>query len=151
MTVLPGVITYYLDGVKFGEMVSGDRWGFDRRHAIPPAVRLFGDGENDNEVNTFYINSVQFREGTVTAAQATALGAATADGIPVPAAPVEPKLATSVKGSDLTISWDAAATGFVLESTATLTNPTWTAVSGVVNASVTVKTSASASYYRLKK
>ena len=151
MTVLPGIITYYLDGEKFGEMVSGDRWGFDRRHAIPPAVRLFGDGENDNEVNTFYINSVQFREGTVTAAQATALGAATADGIPVPAAPVEPKLATSVKGSDLTISWDAGATGFMLESTATLTNPTWTAVPGVVNASVTVKTSASASYYRLKK
>ena len=50
---------------------------------IPPAVRLFGDGENDNEVNTYYINSIQFREGTMTADQAAAaMGPATADGIP---------------------------------------------------------------------
>ena len=85
-------------------LTQGDRWGFDWRHAIPPAVRLFGDGENDNEVNTYYVNSVQFREGTMTAGQAAALGAATADGIPVPAAPAQPKLATSVNGQDLTIA-----------------------------------------------
>ena len=32
----PRIIHYYIDGVKFGEMTSGDRWGFDQRHAIPP-------------------------------------------------------------------------------------------------------------------
>ena len=42
---------------------------------------MFGDGENDNEVNTFYVNSIQFRDGTMNADQAAALGAATADGI----------------------------------------------------------------------
>ena len=88
------IISYYIDGVKFGEMTSGDRWGFDLRHAIPPAVRLFGDGENDNEVNTFYVNSVQFRDGTMTAAQAAALGAATADGIPYPRSAQVPQKVT---------------------------------------------------------
>jgi hypothetical protein len=151
MTVDPGTIDYYLDGVKFGEMTSGDRWGFDERHAIPPAVRMFGDGENDDEVNTVYINSLQFREGTMTADQAAALGAATADGIPIPAGAIQPKLATSVNGHSLTISWDVAATGYVLESTATLANPTWAAVSGVVNGRVTVNTGTDAAYYRLKK
>ena len=78
------IITYYIDGVKFGEMTSGDRWGLDQRHAIPPQIRMFADGENDNEVNTFYVNSIQFRDGTMTAYQAASLGAAAADGIPYP-------------------------------------------------------------------
>ena len=145
------IINYYLDGVKFGQMTTGDRWGFDMRHAIPPAVRLFGDGENDNEVNTFYVNSIQFREGTMTADQAAALGAATAEGIPIPAATAQPELKTSVNGHNLTISWDPAATGFGLESTGALSQPAWAAVPGVANASVTVKTDVGASYYRLKK
>jgi hypothetical protein len=40
MVADPGTITYYLDGVRFGQMTSGDRWGFDRRHAIPQVVRI---------------------------------------------------------------------------------------------------------------
>ncbi len=151
MTVDPGTIDYYLDGVKFGQMTSGDRWGFDERHAIPSVVRMYGDGENDNEVNTVYVNSIQFREGTMTADQAAALGAATADGIPIPAASIQPKLATALSGRSLTISWDAVATGFVLESTGNLATPTWSAVAGVVNNTVTVNAGTGASYYRLKK
>ena len=101
---------------------------------------------------SYYVNSVQFREGTMTAAQAAVLDAATADGIPIPAAAPQPRLATALSSHNLTISWDAGATGFVLESTGTLTNPIWTAVPGVLNGSVTAKTSAnSAAYYRLRK
>jgi hypothetical protein len=151
MSVDPGTIDYYLDGVKFGTMTNGDRWGFDERHAIPAAVRMYGDGENDDEVNTVYVNSIQFREGTMTADQAAALGKATADGIPLPPAPALPELVTSVSGHSLTISWDTGATGFVLETTATLTNPTWTAVSGVSNSSVTINAGIGASFYRLKR
>jgi hypothetical protein len=151
MTVDPGTIDYYLDGVKFGQMTSGDRWGFDERHAIPPAVRMYGDGENDDEVNTVYVNSLQFREGAMTAADATALGAATADGIPAPAASIQPKLAVAVSGHNLTLSWDATATGFVLENTGSLSTPNWSAVPGVANSSVTVKTDTGSAYYRLKK
>jgi hypothetical protein len=151
MSVDPGTIDYYLDGVKFGQMNNGDRWGFDERHAIPPAVRMYGDGENDDEVNTVYVNSLQFREGTMTADQAAALGAATADGIPIPAASVAPRLATSLTGPSLTISWDAGAAGYVLESTDSLAKPSWSVVTGVANASVTVNSGTGEKYYRLKK
>jgi hypothetical protein len=146
------IINYYLDGVKFGEMTNGDRWGFDQRHAIPPAVRMFGDGENDDEVNTYYVNSLQFREGTMTADQAAALGAATADGIPAPTASSPPKLNSSVNGHNLTISWDPnSATGFSLESTDSLAKPAWAAVTGVVNGSITINAASGTSFYRLKK
>ena len=148
------VITYYLDGVRFGEMTTGDRWGFDLRHAIPPVVRLYGDGENDNEVNTLYVNSVQFRDGTFTAAQAVALGTASADGIPlvIPGGvtPASPRLKASLSGHSLTISWDATVTGFNLEGTPSLVNPQWSAVPGVANNSVAIDVTTGTRFYRLK-
>src|SRR6266576_26469 len=132
-----GTITYYLDGVRFGQMTTGDRWGFDRRHAIPPVVRMYGDGEADNEVNTVYVNSLQFREGTMTPEEALSLGAATASGIPIPLTS-NPTLAVNRTGTTVTISWNAAITGFNLESTASLSAPTWTPVPNVANNSVAV-------------
>ena len=152
MTVDPGIINYYLDGVKFGEMTRGDRWGFDKRHAIPPLVRMFGDGENDNEVNTVYVNSIQFRDGTMTAEQAAALGAATADGIPLPPSSTSPvQLAYGRNADKLTISWDGKATGFNLESADSLPNASWSAVPGVSNNSVTVTIGGASKFFRLKK
>jgi hypothetical protein len=144
-------LTYYLDGVKFGQMTHGDRWGFDKRHAIPPAVRLFGDGENDNEVNTYYINSVQFREGTMTAAQALALGSATAAGIPSPTATSDPSLVINRTGTTATISWGASVTGYSLESTDSLPATNWQSVTGVANNSITIGAGAGTRFYRLKK
>ena len=147
----PGIISYYLDGVKFGEMTNGDRWGFDKRHAIPPAVRMFGDGENDNEVNTVYVNSIQFRDGTMTAEQATALGAATADGIPLPPRTAAVTLASARNGDKLTLSWDSKVTGFGLENSDNLAKPSWTTVPGVANNSVTLTIGGSSKFFRLKK
>jgi hypothetical protein len=153
MVADPGTITYYLDGVRFGQMTSGDRWGFDRRHAIPPVVRMYGDGEADNEVNTVYVNSLQFREGTMTADQVLALGAATAAGIPIPSTsnPTLPTLAFNRTGTMVTMSWNAANTGFSLESTASLSTPTWSPVPNVVNNSVTITIGAGNNYFRLKR
>jgi len=145
-----GTIDYYLDGVKFGQMTTGDRWGFDNRHAIAQFVRLYGDGENDNEVNTVYVNSVQFRDGTMDAATAAALGAASADGIPIPTTS-SPTLAYSLAGTKLTLSWDAAITGFNLESGDSLSAPTWSPVQGVVNNSVAITIEAGNKFFRLKK
>jgi hypothetical protein len=148
------IINYYIDGVKFGQMTTGDRWGFDKRHAIPPVVALYGDGENDNEVNTYYVNSVQFRDGTMTEAEATALGAASADGIPgasSPPPPGGPTISITRSGTSLTLSWPASDTGFTLESKDSLSNPTWTAVPGVVNNSVTVQIGPGSKFYRLRK
>ena len=116
-----------------------------------PPSGSYGDGENDNEVNTVYVNSLQFREGTMTADQAAALGAASADGIPIPAASAAPQLRTSFTGHDLAISWDPSATGYTLESTANLGKPAWAPVAGVANATFSLKATNSASFYRLKK
>ena len=150
MTADPGIITYYLDGMKFGEMTNGDRWGFDKRHAIPPAIRLFGDGENDNEVNTYYVNSVQFRDGTMTTEQAASLGAAAAGGIPLLSSPTA-SLAFKRDGNKVTISWDSSATGFSLESADTLSTPGWSAVPDVANNAVTITIGTTNKFFRLKK
>jgi len=151
---LDGTITYYLDGVRFGQMTSGDRWGFDRRHAIGPVVRMYADGEGDNEVNTVYINSLQFRDGTMTDDQVLALGAATAAGIPIPLTSnptTQPTLTYSRTGTTVTITWNSALTGYNLEGTANLSAPTWAPVPNVVNNSVTIASGTGNQFFRLKK
>jgi hypothetical protein len=145
-----GTITYYLDGVRFGQMTTGERWGFDARHAVPPVVRMYGDGEADNEVNTVYVNSLQFREGTMSPEEAVSLGAATADGIPIPLTS-NPTLAVSRNGTSVTISWNVAISGFNLESTASLSPPTWSPVANVANNSITLTGTAGNRFFRLKK
>ncbi len=99
------------------------------------------------------MNSLQFRDGTLTAQQAAALGAASADGIPllpsISSSP--PTLTATFANAGLTISWDSNATGFTLESTDNLNNPTWTAVSGISNNSVLVNPGSGMRFYRLRK
>lgn len=113
---------------------------------------MFGDGENDNEVNTVYVNSIQFRDGAMTAEQAAALGAATADGIPIP-----PPSNTAVtlnyvrNGDKLTLSWDVNVTGFSLESADILSNPNWSIVPNVTNNSVTITIDRASRFFRLRK
>ena len=146
-----GTITYYLDGVRFGQMTTGERWGFDQRHAIPPVVRMYADGEGDNEVNTVYVNSLQFREGTMSPEEALSLGAASARGIPIPSTG-NPTLAFNRNGTTLTISWNVAVagSGFNLESTDSLFPPIWTPVPNVMNNSVGVTIGAGSKFFRLK-
>jgi hypothetical protein len=62
-----------------------------------------------------------------------------------------PSLTISGAATGITISWPASASGFVLESTAALANPTWTAVPNVQNNQVTIVPSGSAQFYRLRK
>jgi hypothetical protein len=119
------VVDEVLVGISMYQRRSVALYG---RVAIPAAVRLFGDGENDNEVNTFYVNSIQFRDGTMTAEQAAALGAASADGIPIPPT-TTPSISLAYAHNDnkLTLSWDSSVTGFILQSTDRLSSPTWSA------------------------
>jgi hypothetical protein len=49
------------------------------------------------------------------------------------------------------ISWPASVTGFTLETSGTLTKPTWTPVTGVQNNTVTVMPTGPAAFYRLHK
>lgn len=64
---------------------------------------------------------------------------------------VAPKLSYSLTGKQLTISWPSGVSGYTLESSENLSNPTWVAVPGVVNNQVTVDASSGMKFYRLRK
>jgi len=62
-----------------------------------------------------------------------------------------PPVLTIVKsGGNVNVSWPISFAGYNLETTSTLTSPTWTAVPGVVNNSVTLSSSGT-KFYRLRK
>jgi len=69
----------------------------------------------------------------------------------VSTAPLNVSLSVSLSGANLTISWPASATGYTLESKTSLSSGTWTAVTGVVNNSVTVSTATGSKFFRLRK
>lgn len=74
----------------------------------------------------------------------------------LPPAPAEPNLSVRRSGADVTLSWPSNATGYVLQSTASLTSADWSALAAtpvVVDGQNTVTQSAGigARYYRLKK
>ena len=62
-----------------------------------------------------------------------------------------PSLATSRAGNQLTLSWPADATGFVLEFSAQLGSGTWTPVSNVIGNSASVNVATGYGFYRLRK
>jgi hypothetical protein len=65
-----------------------------------------------------------------------------------PATP--PSIRFSLAGKNLLLSWPAATTGFMLESTGSLSPPSWNPVSGVVSNSVTVAITDGSQFFRLK-
>ena len=155
MAATPGVISKFIDGVKAADQTDADGSGLDGRFALSDIAHLFSDGGHDNEVNTYYVNSVQIRDHKVSDSEVASLGGPQATGIPggQPTTVTLPTLTAirTVAGKTLTISWDAATAGFILESTASLKSPNWLPVAGVVNNSVAVDTSAGTQFYRLKK
>ena len=97
---------------------------------------------------------MQIRDSKLSDSEAASLGGPQAAGIPGgQPATLQPKLTTTAgtNRNSLTISWDAAVTGYSLESTASLTNPNWLPVQGVNNNSVVVDTSTGTRFYRIKK
>jgi hypothetical protein len=73
------------------------------------------------------------------------------------ATPASPSLTVARQGTNLTISWNADAAGFVLESSATLgAGSSWTTVPGTPNpiagaGSANINTTSNAQFYRLRK
>jgi len=154
MAATPGVISKFIDGVKAADQTDADGRGLDNRFSLSDVAHLFSDGGHDNEVNTYYVNSVQIRDSKLADSEVAALGGPQVWGIPggQPVA-TAPTLSTvrNASGNNLTISWDATVTGFNLESTTSLTNPNWLPVPGVINNSVVVDTKSATQFYRLKK
>jgi hypothetical protein len=62
-----------------------------------------------------------------------------------------PKLTIAQRGNQVTISWPAEATGFVLECTDQLPATSWIEVPGVIGNFVTETIDAKAKFYRLRK
>src|SRR5947207_3707945 len=84
MAVTPGVISKFIDGVKAADQTDADGRGLDGRFSLSDVAHLFSDGGHDNEVNTYYVNSVQIREGKMADYDVVALGGPSAAGIPLP-------------------------------------------------------------------
>jgi peptide methionine sulfoxide reductase MsrB len=151
------VISKFVDGAKVADQtIFGGGNTVDGRFSLSDVAHLFSDGGHDDEVNTYYANSVQIRDGKLDDYEAIALGGPQASGIPVVipgSGPVttRPTLNLSRSPTGLTISWDASVTGFVLETTPSLSSPNWTTVQGVTGNSVTVSTGAGAAFYRLSQ
>ena len=155
----PPILAKYIDGVKNLDQISGNRGHVDSEFALSvPEIILFGDSDNEN--SDAYVSAIQVRDGRMSDEDVAALGGADAAGIPsaaigavaaVVVPPTRPALSVSGNGLNLSISWDAAASGFVLESTDALKTPNWTAVSGVTGNSATVTIGTGTKFYRLRK
>jgi len=154
----PPILAKYIDGIKNLDEITGDRGHVDSSFALSiPEIVLFGDSDNEN--SDAYVSAIQVREGRMSDEEVAALGERTRVGFPLrPLArrpsvrPPPPRLGVSLAGASLTISWDASATGFTLESVSSLTAPvTWNPVQGVVNNSATVQIGAGTQFYRLRK
>jgi hypothetical protein len=153
MAADPPVVTKYVDGVFQDDWTANQSLDNPRR-ALQPTAILFADGDvpNPDERREWWVNSIQIRSGALSKQELEALGGPSAAGIPilVSVAP-RPRLVAVPSGNNLTISWDASVAGFSLETTTTLTNPTWSTVSEVVNNSATIPIGPGNQFFRLKK
>ncbi len=141
-------ISIYVDGVLYQSLaLTGSQ--LDGRHALAPSFRLFAD--DNNELNTVYVNSVQILNGKLPPEEFATLGKSKASGLPAPAVPsTAPRLAVLWTGTGVTVSWPAGFPGYTLESTDDLTG-TWKSVSGVSGTSATVALEPFGRFYRLRK
>jgi hypothetical protein len=65
--------------------------------------------------------------------------------------PTAPILTLKASGDQYLIAWPSTPPGYVLESSPTLTPPSWTTVSGVSGTTVTVPADAAGRFFRLRK
>ncbi len=144
------LISQYIDGVKFQDQgLSAPQ--LDGTYSLDVSARLFADSEN--ELNTLYVNSIQILDGKLPDDAIADLGGASADGIPIPQTGPPPslRLTASLGASGVTISWPGTLSGYTLESTTNLLKPTWVAVQGVANNSITFSGGQSKQFFRLRQ
>jgi hypothetical protein len=152
MAANPPVVVKYVDGIFQDNWTANQSLDAARR-ALQPTAVLFGDGDQD-ERREWWVNSVQIRAGRLSNAEIESMGGPSAEGLPVVlsvAAPTPPPAITITKsGTSVTLSWPVGATGFTLETSASLVNPSWNPVSGVTGNSVTLNATGAA-FFRLRK
>ena len=154
----PRKLAKFVNGFKHREDLSGDGNALDSRFALPPEFFMFGDGD-DNERSECYVNSLQIRQGAMSDEDVSALGGASAFGIPAPAigtaaAPPPPlRMQPSRAGNDLTINLTGGRGPFTLQRRADLDPGTqWQDVGPATGASVTISNAFTGAqgYYRVR-
>lgn len=145
------VISKFIDGVKFeDQFLTAPQ--IDGRFALGKILRLFAD--DSNQLNTFFVNSIQVLDGKLIDDEIAALGGPSAAGIPASVKPppsTPPTLSFSVTSGNIRISWPNEFSGFTLESTESLASRIWSPVTGVSNNSITVTVGSSARFFRLRR
>jgi hypothetical protein len=154
MAATPPVVTKFVDGIKQDDWTANQSLDNPRRSLSTTAI-LFGDGDQD-ERREMFVSSVQIRSGKLSDAEMVALGGPSPDGLPVligaaAPAPTRPviKLTRNADGS-ITLSWSGSEP-YALESKVSLSESTWSPVSGVANNSVTLTATSASAFYRLKQ
>ena len=155
----PRTFAKYLNGHLHRKDVTGDANGLDSRFALPSQILLFNDGD-DNEQSSVFVNSMQIREGSMTAEEVAALGGPSATGIPYAVVgkgscqqdTERPRLNIELFGTQARLAWDSRFSGFVLESKAAVADAAWAPVAGVQNNAVAIPVGGSvAKFFRLRK
>ncbi len=145
------MISKFVDGVKFEDQyISAPQ--VDGRFALGKSVRLFSD--ENNELSTFYVNSIQILDGKMLDEDIAALGGPSVGGISgtvvVPPAS-SPTLSARWAGTSLQISWPTDVAGYSLESSDSPASSTWATVTGVTNNSATIRIDTKARFFRLRR
>jgi len=145
------LITKWVGGVKAQDWVSSANSLDTPRRAWQPIVLLFADGDGDDHTAGVYVKSIQASSGKLSDAWMEALGGPSSTNIPAVAPVTMTPIPISFTryGASLTLSWPATATGWTLQSTPSLGNPTWQTVPGVVSNSVAVPLAPGNEFFRL--
>ena len=148
----PPVVTKFVDGIKQDDWTANQALDAPRR-ALQPTAILFADGDGD-ERRVWWVDSIQIRAGKLSDADMIALGAPSGTGLPIvvpgpaPALPAA-KITVTRNGNTLRITWPLELVGYVLESTPSLSAPTWQPVLGTTANCATVSASSGRRFYRL--
>lgn len=140
-----GTLKKYLNGVLLNTQSLG-AGTVDGRFSLDPVALLFAD--EDGETHAGYVNSIQFRNYTMTDAEVAALGGVTTDGIP--GMVTRPSI-TSIKleGGSVRISWNGAP-GMKLQQNTTPAAAGWTDVPNSTGVStITLPATGNAGFFRL--
>ena len=147
------VLSKYIDGVKFEDQGLTPPQ-LDGKYSLNEDLRLFADESND--LNTFYVNSVQILNGKLTDDEIAELGAPAADGIPpnpadTIASSEPPVMRIQLVSNSVIISWPESCQGFALESSDDVGASEWAPVPGVVGTTATLDLASSSKFYRLRQ
>lgn len=136
----------YVDGNLVNVQNLGDSGGVDQRWSLLPTALLFAD--EDGETAAGFVNGIQFRQGLMTDEEISALGGATAGGIPQPQAAVQLAVA-SRSGNQLTLSWSGGTGPFTVQRKAALTDAAWTTVATTTESTATVTMEGQTGFFRV--